>query len=163
MAIVIVTAMVVGAAIGMYAIHRQASSTTTGRPTVTIQASTSPSSSTTCESTSEITTTSTNQSAIFNSQTIPSNFTIGGYRFVVLYDGSPFSYTVNGTVYVNAGWGLAFNITRGSETQTVKFGSAPPAPYPPSVPSPSTATAFNGSVQLQWLATCNAIFLEIEA
>ena len=92
---------------------------------------------------------------------MPSNFTVGDYRFLMVYNGTGYAYTSGGSPMVNLGYNLVFNITRGSEAQTVMFGSAPPAPYPPGVPSPSAATAFNGTVQMQWLATCNAIFFEI--
>jgi hypothetical protein len=119
------------------------------------------SSLTTCASSSQIATTSTNDSAVFNLETMPSSFTVGGYRFVMVYNGTGYGYNSNGTEVTNLGYNLVFNITKGSETQTVMFGSAPPAPYPPNVPSPSTATAFDGGVHMQWVATCNAIFFEI--
>jgi hypothetical protein len=119
--------------------------------------------SSTCASYSLVATTSTNESAVFNLQTMPSNFTVGDYRFVMVYNGTGYGYTSNGSPMVNLGYNLVFNITQGSETQTVMFGSAPPAPYPPGVPSPSTATAFDGNVHMQWVATCTAIFFEVDA
>lgn len=94
---------------------------------------------------------------------MPSNFTVGDYRFVMVYNGTGYAYTSDGSPMVNLGYNLVFNITQGSEAQTVMFGSAPPAPYPPGVPSPSTATAFDGNVHMQWVATCTAIFFEIDA
>lgn len=127
----------------------------------TITSSSFPSSTTSCVSSSEISTTSTNESATFNLETMPSNFTVGGYRFVMIYNGTGYVTTSNGSPIVNLGYSLVFNITQGSETETVVFGSGPPAPYPPSVPSPATATAFDGQVRMQWLATCDAIFFEI--
>jgi hypothetical protein len=86
---------------------------------------------------------------------------VGDYRFVMVYNGTAYGSNSNGTFSVNLGYNLVFNITQGGETQTIDFGSAPPAPYPPSVPSPSAATAFDGNVHMQWVATCNAIFFEI--
>ena len=92
---------------------------------------------------------------------MPSNFTVGDYRFVMVYNGTGYAYTSNGSPMVNLGYNLVFNITQGSEAQTVMFGSAPPAPFPPYVITPSTATAFDGNVNMQWVATCTAIFFEI--
>jgi hypothetical protein len=123
--------------------------------------SSSSSTSSTCASSSQIATASTNESAVFNLQTMPSNFTVGDYRFLMVYNGTGYAYTSNGSPMVNLGYNLVFNITQGSEAQTVMFGSAPPAPYPPAVPSPSTATAFDGDVHMQWVATCAAIFFEV--
>lgn len=114
-----------------------------------------------CTSSSQIATT-TNDSAVFNLGTMPSNFTVGGYRFVMEYNGTGYGTSSNGTEITYLGYSLVFSITHGGELQTVMFGSAPPAPYPPTVPSPSTATAFGGAVHMQWVATCNAIFFEID-
>jgi hypothetical protein len=116
-----------------------------------------------CTSSSQIATTSTNDSVVFNLGTLPSNFTVGDYRFVMVYNGTGYGTSSNGSATTNPGYSLVFNIIQGSETQMVTFGSAPPAPYPPGVPSPSTATAFNGNVHMQWVATCSAIFFEISA
>jgi hypothetical protein len=96
-------------------------------------------------------------------ETMPSNFTVGDYRFVMVYNGTGYGSSSNGSATVNLGYSLVFNITQGGAAQTATFGSAPPAPYPPAVPLPSTATAFGGNVHLQWVATCTAIFFEITA
>ena len=129
-------------------------------PQPTPVTSTFPRSTSTCAS-SQISTTSTSDSAVFNLETMPSNFTVGNYRFVMVYNGTGYASSSNGSATTSLGYSLVFNITQGSQSQTVTFGSAPPAPYPPSVPIPSTATAFDGIVHMQWVATCTGIFFEI--
>jgi hypothetical protein len=91
---------------------------------------------------------------------MPSNFTLGDYRFVMVYNGTGYGYPSNGSSSVNLGYNLVFNITQGSETQTIDFESAG-VPLPPFPPSPSTDTAFDGNVHMQWVATCSAIFFEV--
>jgi hypothetical protein len=122
--------------------------------------STPTSSTTTCTS-SQIAATTTSDSVVFNLENMPSNFTVGDYRFVMLYNGTGYSKSSNGSATINLGYSLVFNITQGSEAQIAMFGSPPPAPYPPAVPLPSTAAAFDGNVHMQWVATCSAIFFEI--
>src|ERR1022692_2539251 len=72
-----------------------------------LSSSSSPSSaSSTCASSSQIATTSTNESAVFNLQTMPSNFTVGDYRFVMVYNGTGYAYTSDGSPMVNLGYNL---------------------------------------------------------
>jgi hypothetical protein len=159
--VVTVVVLAVGTVFLAYSSTPRSVSTVSTNTTFTPSNSKSSSSSATACLSSSIATTSTNESAIFNLQTMPSNFSVGNYRFVMVYNGTDYTYTSNGVATANSGYNLVFNITRGSETQVAMFGSAPPAPYPPTVPSPSTATAFDGNVHMQWVATCNAMFLEI--
>src|SRR5271155_2188929 len=67
----------------------ESSSTSTSTGTSTSPLSSSVSySSTICASSSQIATTSTDTFAVFNLQTMPSNFAVGDYRFVMVYNGT---------------------------------------------------------------------------
>ncbi len=88
----------------------------------------------------------------FNYATMPTSFTLGYYNFAMIYNGTGYEYSANGTGYMNMGFNLVLNVTslqRGS-SETVDFGWAPPAPQPYTLPTPSTASLFNGAVQMNW-------------
>ncbi|MDG6905686.1 MAG: hypothetical protein JRN20_07880 [Nitrososphaerota archaeon] len=88
----------------------------------------------------------------FNYATMPTSFKLGNYSFEMIYNGTGYEYSANGTGYMNMGFNLVLNVTsvQSGSSATVDFGWAPPAPEPNSLPTPSTASLFNGSVLMNW-------------
>lgn len=88
----------------------------------------------------------------FNYATMPRVFRLGDYNFAIIYNGTGYEYSANGTAYMNMGFSFALNVTslQTGSSETVDFGWAPPAPQPYSLPTPSNASLFNGAVQMHW-------------
>ena len=92
--------------------------------------------------------------------TIQNDFTMGGYSFRLLCNGD-YCQTTSGTVTsVNLGSTVLFNITIGSESQTLEFGWAPNQ-SPTVVPVPQQASAFNGAVTMTWFTNSTGLYLSI--
>jgi hypothetical protein len=116
---------------------------------------------TSCLSTTQMQTTSTNGFLVLQMGSMPAVFSVGGYQFTTIYNGTGYSPSNNGQATVNLGWSLIYNISKGTQTQSVTFGWAPAGPMA-RLPAPSTSTLFNGAVHMVWVATCSSLFIEID-
>ncbi|MHB8566617.1 MAG: hypothetical protein ACYC9U_05895 [Nitrososphaerales archaeon] len=98
--------------------------------------------------------------ASFNYATMPAVFKIGDYSFAMIYNGTYYVYSQNGTEYANTGFNFVLNVTslQSGKWETVDFGWAPPAPQPHSLPTPQNATLFDGAVQMNWYYNTTGIF-----
>jgi len=104
--------------------------------------------------------TSTTGSLVLEMGHMPANFSVGGYQFTTVYNGTYYTTSSNGVQYANNGFFLKFNVSMGIQNQSVLFGWAPDGPMA-RLPGQSNSTAFNGAVRMLWVTTCTALFLEI--
>ena len=104
----------------------------------------------------------------FQFGTMPANFTLGGYSFNMLSNGT--GATVNGSQHTE--YTIAYQISNGTKNQTLVFGWEPPCSYNLGLPckadntvippSPDgNGTAFGGSVDMTWFVNTSTIYLNV--
>ena len=116
--------------------------------------------STSCLSTTQMQTTSTNDTLVLDIGPMPAVFSVWGDQFTTIYNETGYSPSSNGHTTVSLGWSLIYNVSKGTQTQPVIFGWDPAGPMA-RLPAPSNSTAFNGAVRMVWVATCSSLFLEM--
>jgi len=132
----------------------------TTSPSTTTTSAISASTTSSCISTTQMQTTSTSDSIVLEMGHMPANFTVGGYQFTTVYNGTGYETSSNGHSTVNLGWSLVYNVSNGAQTQTVTFGWAPDGPSSGTLPAP--ITTINGELSMLWVKTCTSMFLEID-
>jgi hypothetical protein len=128
---------------------------------VTTSSTTASTNSASCLSNTQMQTTSTSDLLVLAMGHMPANFSVGGYQFATVYNGTGLSASSNGHATMNLGWSLIYNVSDGTQTQSVTFGWAPDGPSSGQLPVPSNSTGFNGRLSMAWVETCNSMFLEI--
>ena len=95
----------------------------------------------------------------FNYATMPKFFRIGSYNFAMIYNGTYYTSSANGSEYANLGFNTVLNVTslQTGRSQTVDFGWAPPVPQPYSLPTPANASLFGGLVLMHWYSNTTGI------
>jgi hypothetical protein len=114
-----------------------------------------------CLSNTQMQTTSTSDLLVLEMGHMPANFSVGGYQFATVFNGTGYSASSNGHSTVNLGWSMIYDVSNGTQTQSVTFGWAPDGPSSGQLPVPSNSTGFNGRLSMVWVETCNSMFLEI--
>ncbi len=123
---------------------------------------TSSTNTTTTSTTTSTTSTSPSYNEMFFYQTMPQKFNVDGYTFFMVYNGTAYGSVVNGTMTVNLGFSLVFDVSNGSVNETIVFGWAS-QPLPNEVPVPNYASLFNGKVTLKWFSNSTGLYMQILA
>ena len=96
---------------------------------------------------------------------MPNSFSLGNYSFTVSVQGMHAgNTTTSGTTTIveeYLGQYVTFNVTSDGTVESVMFSWSPNASINNSLPSPSQATLFNGSVSIDWFDNATGAYVTI--